>query len=152
LIKLAYTAYPTPASPPDAGWQQPTADMLEKGGPLVLKADSGGGTPPDPTPTPPATDYGPRFDAIDAQLAALVAQQANDTASIIMNDNANTEKIQTQIHDVIEDFEASAVKIGKLALLMRRINGGGSRSKGNDDAALDAAVADVEAWLATLGG
>lgn len=49
LIRVAYTAYPTPSSPPNHNWVMPTQAMLAYGGPLVLKSD--------PTPEPP--DPGP---------------------------------------------------------------------------------------------
>lgn len=37
LIKVAYTPYPAPATPPNYNWIQPTPDYLSLGGPLTLK-------------------------------------------------------------------------------------------------------------------
>ena len=52
LIRVAYTPYPTPSSPPDHNWIKPTTAYLEYGGPLVLK------TAPTPEPPDPGPDDG----------------------------------------------------------------------------------------------
>ena len=119
LIKLAYTPYPTPATPPTTGWVQPTAAMLEHPGPLVLKSSTP--TPPTPTPTPPAdnTEVLAAIADLKSMLQDIQAQQAADTATITARDDANTEKSMQQIRDLVEDVEASLKKAG-IALIIRK--------------------------------
>src|SRR5262245_14460840 len=109
LIKLAYTEYPPPAAGapvPPANWVQPTPAHCEYGGPLVLKSDT-----PDPEPEPtPTPEYDYRFDAIDQALIALSEQLATSTGEILTRSDTNTEKIQTQIHDLVEDVEATLIR------------------------------------------
>jgi hypothetical protein len=118
-IRIAYTPYapPPPGTPlPPENWLKPTDDMLHKGGPLVLKS---GNPEPEPEP-PPSQDWGARFDAIDASLSVLSSQLADSTERIIETDDENTEKIQTQIHDLVEDVEESLLKLGKVLLWLKR--------------------------------
>lgn len=153
-IRIAYTPYapPPPGTPmPPSNWVQPTAEQLAYGGPLVLKADSGnGGGGGDVQPPANNTEVLNAIEALRDEMQAgflsLSDQITSATASIITNDNANTEKIQTQIHDVIEDAEAWLAKFGKLALLLRRLGGGSKSARGADD--VDAAITDLEAALA----
>ncbi len=115
LIALAYTPYAIAAVPPTAGWVQPTAAMLEHPGPLVLKSTT---PPPTPEPAPPSKD-----DEILSRLDDIQAQQAADTTTMLARDDANTEKIQTQIHDLVEDIEASLKKAGIVLVIRKRRKG-----------------------------
>lgn len=117
LIKLAYTAYPTAAVPPTTGWVQPTQAHTEYGGPLVLKSAA---PEPGPTPPPVTDDTAQQLAAINAKLDAAAAQQAADTAAILARSDANTEKIQTQIHDLVEDVEQTLIKLGIVYVLRKR--------------------------------
>lgn len=124
LIKLAYTPYPPPApgTPlPPANWVEPTPDMLDKGGPLTLKAAQ----PPVPEPVPPA-DNAEVLQRLDTLEATLLARLDTLEANILARDDANTEKIQTQIHDLVEDAEETLLDI---ALLMIVKNRPGSKSE-----------------------
>lgn len=112
LIKLAYTPYPTPATPPTTGWVQPTAAMLEHPGPLVLKSSA---PVPGPEPTPPPN----KDDEILSALADMRAQAEADKAEILARDDANTEKSMQQIRDLVEDVETSLKKAG-IALIIRK--------------------------------
>lgn len=112
LIKLAYTPYPTPSVPPTTGWVQPTADMLNHPGPLVLKSTT---PPPDPTPPSPSKD-----DQILSTLDDMRAQAAADKAELLARDDANTEKSMQQIRDLVEDVEASLKKAGIILIRLKR--------------------------------
>jgi hypothetical protein len=132
LIKVAYTPYatPPPGTPPPTNWVQPTADYLTYPGPLVLKAT----TPPpqpEPAPEPPPSDTTARFDALDAAHAEIIATS-----------NANTEAIQTQIHDLVEDAEATFILIAKVLLLFWRERPPRTKSGAQ-------AVDELNAWLLT---
>jgi hypothetical protein len=132
LIRVAYTPYatPPPGSPPPTNWVQPTADYLTYPGPLVLKAT----TPPpqpEPEPEPPPSDATARFDALDAAHAEIIA-----------NANANTEKIQQQIHGLVEDAEATLILIAKVLLLFWRERPPRTKSGAQ-------AVDELDAWLVT---
>jgi hypothetical protein len=130
LIRVAYTPYatPPPGSPPPSNWVQPTEEYLTYGGPLVLKNHT---APPNPDVPPPSDPDVARFDAIDQQLARMETQQATDTAAI-----------QQQIHDVIEDAEATLLIIAKLWLLMRRRN---PPERGSHAGLMN----ELDAWLKT---
>ena len=109
-IRLAYTPHGPEGSPPYSDWVQPTLLLTQFPGPLKLKSD----VPepePGPEPTPP-TDPAilDELREIKVMLIALSRKQDECTASIITNDNANTEKIQQQIHQVVEDAEDSVQK------------------------------------------
>jgi len=125
-IRLAYTPYatPPPGTPVDtSNWVQPSTQYRDLAGPLVLKADSGGGTPEPPTPLPPPADYTEVLAALDeigAVLATMQVQQQTDTQAIIANDNANTEKSMQQIRDLVEDVEESLIEIALLLLIVKR--------------------------------
>jgi len=114
LIKLAYTPYPTPAVPPTTGWVAPTAAMLEHPGPLKLKSTAPPVPGPEPTPPAPSKD-----DEILSRLDDIQAQQAADTTTMLARDDANTQKIQQQIADLVEDVETSLKKAG-IALIIRK--------------------------------
>ncbi len=118
LIKLAYTPYAIAAVPPTAGWVAPTAAMLEHPGPLVLKSTAPPVPGPEPTPPTPSKD-----DEILSRLDDIQAQQAADTTTMLARDDANTEKIQTQIHDLVEDIEASLKKAGIVLVIRKRRKG-----------------------------
>jgi hypothetical protein len=101
---------------------QPTAALAALPGPMPPT-----GFEPDPGPGP---GPGPSDDVVVRMLDEIIAtqavhtellerarqQQAADTARLIENDNANTEKIQQQIHQVVEDAEASGKKLLALYL------------------------------------
>ena len=118
LIALAYTPYAIAAVPPTTGWVKPTAAMLEHPGPLVLKSTAPPVPGPEPTPPAPSKD-----DEILSRLDDIQAQQAADTTTMLARDDANTEKIQTQIHDLVEDIEASLKKAGIALIIHRRRKG-----------------------------
>jgi hypothetical protein len=119
-IRLAYTPYAPPplGTPmPPANWQQPTPDMLEKGGPLTLKAAPG----PDPTPTPEPPDdellqaLVDTLGRIESTLVAMQAQQAADTEAILASIQSNEDRF----NQVVEDIEEAATDILLLLLLDR---------------------------------
>jgi hypothetical protein len=146
-IRLMYSAYapPPPGSPlPPADWRYPTDDMLTKGGPLTLKSE----TPvPGPEPEPGPDEDAARFDALDASVAALSEQVTTSTAEILARSDANTEAIQTQIHDLVEDAEESLKEIGLVLLfLLRRDPAARSASATSAETAsrLDRFLAGVE--------
>lgn len=117
-VRLAYTPYaPPPAgSPlPPANWVQPTTWHLEQPGPLVLK---GGNTPPpDPGPTPPESD---QLDRIEASVNSLSMQMIDMQQQVLAQMAADTEKIQTQLHDIVEDAEETLRKIAPVLLKLLR--------------------------------
>jgi hypothetical protein len=140
LIKNVFTAYATPPpGTPITNWVQPTADYLNQPGPLVLKS---GGAPPDPAP-PPDDAYAVRFDAVDEAIAGLAVQLEAATAEILARDDANTEKIQQQIHQLVEDAEATLIVIAKVLLLFWR-------DRPPRTASAQQAVDELEAWIATV--
>jgi hypothetical protein len=120
LIKVAYTPYapPPPGSPlPPPGWVQPTAAYLDYPGPMVLKGDV-----PEPGPEPepvPETDVLQELADIKATLALMQEQQASDTDALLLKSDQNTQAIQQQIHDLVEDVETSLKKLG-IGLWLRR--------------------------------
>ena len=121
-IRVAYTPYapPPPGTPlPPTNWQQPTDADLTYGGPLVLKTDSGGGTPPEPTPVPPTDNEAvlARIDALEVTLLERIDLMQTDLEA---HSDMNTAKIQTQIHDLVEDAEETLLQIAKLLLLHNR--------------------------------
>jgi len=143
-IRVAYTPYapPPPGTPlPPANWVQPTAEQLTYGGPLTLKADSGGGIP-DPTPTPPPADNAAvlaridqlevatmaRFDTVDASLVALQNQQATDTTAIL----AAVQHFEDRFNQIIEDVEDTLVDLALLLLLNRRPERGAAAASSAD--------------------
>jgi hypothetical protein len=112
-VRLAHTPHGPAGSPPYTGWVQPTLAMTQQPGPLTLKESPGPGPDPGPGPAPPAdtSEVIAKLDQVLAALDQMRNQQAADTARVIANDDANTEKIQSQIHGVVEDAEASGKKI-----------------------------------------
>jgi len=122
LIKLAYTPYPTPASPPTTGWVAPTAAMLEHPGPLVLKSTAP--PVPGPEPTPPT---GPTNADIMSALDDMRAQAAADKAEILARDDANTATVRADVAGVLDyikhlehSLEESAKKVAALAVILKR--------------------------------
>lgn len=99
---------------PTTVWVDPTLTYAMAPGPMVLKETP---EPPDPGPDPvPPTDLG----EVKLLILALAKQQATDTAAILANSDENTEKIQQQIHDVIEDAEESMQKVLPVLLSLLR--------------------------------
>jgi hypothetical protein len=119
LIKLAYSVYATPPpGTPITNWVQPTAAYLDYPGPLVLRGDV-----PEPGPEPepvPDTDVLQELADIKATLALMQEQQASDTDALLLKSDENTQAIQTQIHDLVEDVETSLKKLGIVLWLRRR--------------------------------
>jgi len=119
-IRLAYTPYAPPplGTPmPPANWQQPTLDMLEKGGPLTLKAPPVPG--PDPTPEPPDDELlqalVDTLGRIEVTLGSMQAQQAADTQAVLEAIGAN----MARFNQVVEDIEEAATDILLLILMDR---------------------------------
>jgi hypothetical protein len=141
LIKSVFTAYATPPpGTPITNWVQPTADYLNQPGPLVLKTHT---APPNPDAPPPSDPDVARFDAIDEAIAGLAVQLEAATAEILARDDANTEKIQQQIHQLVEDAEATLIVIAKVLLLFWR-------DRPPRTASAQQAVDELEAWIATV--
>lgn len=133
-VRLAFTAYapPPPGTVlPPSNWVQPTTAHLAEPGPLVLKS----GTPvpePEPEPVPPVDSA--QMDRIEAKLDALQLQLIDGFQEVIATDNANTEKVQTQLHDIVEDAEESLMKIAPILL-------GLLRAADDDSSGIDAMLA-----------
>lgn len=104
LIKLVFVSNPPSGSPPYADWVEPNVTYFNPPGPMKLKSEPMPG--PDPTPTPPTDNT-----EVLAKLDEIKQLIMDSTISVMANDNANTEKIQTQIHDLVEDVEDSLKQI-----------------------------------------
>ena len=141
-IRLAYTPYapPPPGTPlPPDNWVQPTEEQLTYGGPLVLKADAPQpGPEPEPEPQPPVDNE--QLNRIEAKIDALQMQMIDLHQQSMATDNANTEKIQQQIHQVVEDAEESLKKIAPVLIGMLRA--------ADDDGS---GMGPIDQWLAGLG-
>lgn len=106
-IRVVFTRYP-PAKlgtrlPPD-NWVQPTLEHVNTPGPLVRRLELPGEIE-QPGEVPPAE--GDRLDRIEAAIANLEQQIREAADRAIATDNANTEKIQQQLHAIVEDAERS---------------------------------------------
>jgi len=110
-IKVAYTPHPAAGSPPYPDWVQPTAAHVAAPGPLVLKSDVGPGPGPEPTPEPPSSDqYDEIIRKLDAQMELILGMDAKMNA-LAVQANTNTQAIQKQIHDLVEDVEETMKQI-----------------------------------------
>ena len=103
-------------------WRAPTQTLATKPTPMQRT-----GTTPPPDPTPPPADNSEVLAAIAALrddmqsgFLSLSDQLTSVATSIMSNDNANTEKIQTQIHGVVEDMEDSLKKAAPFLLKLFR--------------------------------
>ena len=94
--------------PPDPSyiprWRQPTAELAQY-------------DEPEPGPAPPDQQD---IDDIYAQLEALAAQQAQDTATLLARDDANTQRIIDTIDSIKTQVEESLQKALVLILAHRR--------------------------------
>src|SRR5262245_60749014 len=100
--------YPYAPNPAEVvNWVAPTQELADMAGPMVPISDP----PPDPAPEPDddQQEIMYRFDAVDVALSALSQQLATSTGDILARSDTNTEKIQTQIHDLVEDVEATLI-------------------------------------------
>jgi hypothetical protein len=141
-IRLAYTAYapPPPGTPlPPSNWVQPTMDHVNTPGPLTLKADAPvPGPEPEPEPQPPVDQE--QLNRIEAKIDALQEAMVNGFQEVIATDNMNTQRIQEQIHQVVEDAEESLKKIAPILIGMLRA--------ADDDGS---GMGPIDQWLAGLG-
>ena len=148
-----YDYGPNPSEIPS--YVQPTAALAAFPGPMPRTGvDPGPGPGPDPGPCPDDDVVIRMLDDITqmltdqgAALADLRGQQAADTARIIERDDANTEKIQQQIHQVVEDAEHTLQELLPLLLLLLRPEDPALKAKGKKGDAADAA-SQLHAWLA----
>jgi len=104
----------TGAPPAQGYWIQPTEALALAPGPMIRTSPTPGPDPgPGPGPEPPPSNdiVIEKLDAILAQLDDLRNQAAANTARIIENDDANTQKVQEQLHQIVEDAEASGKKL-----------------------------------------
>lgn len=102
-VRLAYSTFPPNPSNPATGYVQPNQAYVDLGGPLRLKQPEPG-PGPDPNPEP-----NPRFEtAVLESLARLEQASASIVTkldALAIQSDDNTEKIQTQIHDLVDDVE-----------------------------------------------
>lgn len=112
LVTIAAHWIQRTGAPPAQGyWIQPTEALALAPGPMTRTTpgpDPGPGPGPDP---PPNDTLHEQLDAILAQLDDLRNQAAANTARIIENDDRNTQKLQEQLHQIVEDAEASGKKL-----------------------------------------
>lgn len=109
------------------GWVQPTLELALMPGPMP-RAD--GQIPPQPEPEPPDNINVAILQALEditatqahqnVQLEKIQEQANRNTASILARDDYNTEKIQQQIHQVVEDAEKTLKEVAALYLVKNR--------------------------------
>lgn len=137
LIKLAYTPGDPPAagSDPRAGWVQPTEAYCDYPGPLVLKSPAPGPDPePEPEPGPADDEILDRLDEINQTLIAMQTQQSDDTIAILARSDENTEKIQSQINQIVNDAEETLKEVLVLILLNRPPNASRGATQATEEA------------------
>lgn len=111
------------------GWVQPTLELALAPGPMP-RADGSQNPNPEPEPPPPDNINVAILQALEditatqahqnVQLDKLQEQANRNTASIIAKDDYNTEKIQQQIHQVVEDAEKTLKEVVALYLVKNR--------------------------------
>jgi hypothetical protein len=126
-VRLAYTPHGPAGSPPYPDWVQPTIGHIRVPGPLQLRTDVGPGPGPDPTPEPtPPPNNDEILQKLDAQMQVLLGVDAKVNALAIQA-NENTEKIQQQLHQIVEDAEATLEKfVPMLIALLKAADDDGS--------------------------
>jgi|GEM_PF-6502356 len=100
-IRVTRTAHPAEGTPPYADWVEPTVMYTQQSGPMKLKDR------PSPNPEPSDAIVIKKLDEIQLALSAM-DQKLNQLA---LQADQNTEKIQTQIHDLVEDVEDSMKQV-----------------------------------------
>jgi hypothetical protein len=133
MVRILPGWYPYAANPSEvANWREPTAALAAMPGPMPRSGVAPGPGPgPDPGPRPDDDAILAALESIEATQAAHTEmletarlQAARDTASIITRDDLNTEKIQQQLHDIVEDMEET-LKQALVLILANRADGGG---------------------------
>lgn len=134
MVRILPGWYQYALNPADAQkYVQPTAMLAALPGPMPKASPAPG---PGPSPQPPAdtSELNAKLDQVLANQEAARNQQAADTARLIENSNANTEKIQSQIHQLSEDAQATLKKALALYLANREPGtpppGGGGDGEG----------------------
>lgn len=135
MVRILPGWFTYPLNPDDAQkWTQPTAALAALPGPMP-KTDAA----PGPGPQPPASSSSnaevlAKLDQVLANQSRAEEVQARDTAAIIARSDLNTERIQQQLHQIVEDFEATAKKVLALWLAQREqrppVEGGGGGGEG----------------------
>jgi hypothetical protein len=120
-IRLAYTVYAPPplGTPmPPSNWVQPTAAMLDYGGPLTLKeaVPEPEPVPPDPAPSPADDELLAGMARIEATLEQMQTQQASDTQAVLEAVDSN----RARFDQIVEDVEDALHDVLLLLMLMRK--------------------------------
>jgi hypothetical protein len=110
-------------APMTSGWIQPTAALALLPGPMERTGEAPGpGPDPGPGPQPPSdnSEVLAKLDQLIDMVDRLMKQQAGDTARILERDDYNTEKIQRQLAQIVEDAEKTLKQVMIILLATRQ--------------------------------
>jgi hypothetical protein len=116
-------------------WVQPTQALANAPGPMQLRVPVPGPGPdpgPDPGPNPePDTEFEQEVLASLTALTNAVAALDVKVDGLAAQSDANTNKIQTQIHDLVEDMEDSIKQYMPLIVCRYKADAGSGGSLGS---------------------